>query len=97
MTLNLSGTTNNLLLQLLILVYFLLLIKQCYYLLCEKRKNTSQSDLNGQNYPEGDELIKAKDIQFNEFPPFTPRKTGICRAQQKLSTMFLAILFNVIS
>ncbi len=68
MTLNLSGTTNNLLLQLLILVYFLLLIKQCYYLLCEKRKNTSQSDLNGQNYPEGDELIKAKDIQFNEFP-----------------------------
>lgn len=96
MTLNLSGTTNNLLLQLLILVYFLLLIKQCYYLLCEKRKNTSQSDLNGQNYPEGDELIKAKDIQFNEFP-FTPQKTWICRAQQKLSTMFLAILFNVIS
>ncbi|MBE0939848.1 LysR family transcriptional regulator, partial [Escherichia coli] len=44
-----------------------------------------------------DELIKAKDIQFNELPPFTPRKTWICRAQQKLSTMFLAILFNVIS
>ncbi len=76
MTLNLSGTTNNLLLQLLILVYFLLLIKQCYYLLCEKRKNTSQSDLNGQNYPEGDELIKAKDIQFNEFPPSPPEKRG---------------------
>ena len=38
MTLNLSGTTNNLLLQLLILVYFLLLIKQCYYLLCEREK-----------------------------------------------------------
>lgn len=76
MTLNLSGTTNNLLLQLLILVYFLLLIKQCYYLLCEKRKNNSQSDLNGQNYPEGDELIKAKDIQFNEFPPSPPEKRG---------------------
>uniref|UniRef100_UPI001BDB77F1 hypothetical protein n=2 Tax=Escherichia coli TaxID=562 RepID=UPI001BDB77F1 len=66
-----------------------------YYV--KREKNTSQSDLNGQNYPEGDELIKAKDIQFNEFPPFPPRKTWICRAQQKLSTMFLAILFNVIS
>ncbi|WP_149013386.1 hypothetical protein, partial [Escherichia coli] len=44
MTLNLSGTTNNLLLQLLILVYFLLLIKQCYYLLCELLKNMA---LNG--------------------------------------------------
>ncbi|WP_203397634.1 hypothetical protein, partial [Escherichia coli] len=41
-----------------------------YYV--KREKNTSQSDLNGQNYPEGDELIKAKDIQFNEFPPPSP-------------------------
>ncbi|HFZ0416170.1 TPA: hypothetical protein ACIJOP_005421, partial [Escherichia coli] len=40
----------------------------------KREKNTSQSDLNGQNYPEGDELIKAKDIQFNEFPPLHPQK-----------------------
>ncbi len=59
----------------------------------KREKNTSQSDLNGQNYPEGDELIKAKDIQFNEFPPLPPRKTKNCRSQPKLSTILLAIFF----
>ncbi len=63
----------------------------------KREKNTSQSDLNGQNYPEGDELIKAKDIQFNEFPPFPPRKTSIFRSQQTLSPIIQAILFIVIS
>ncbi len=61
----------------------------------KREKNTSQSDLNGQNYPEGDELIKAKDIQFNEFPPFPPPQTVICRSQQTLPPMFLSILFYV--